>query len=261
MRPVIGAPVKPLVEEDGAEFSVFGNAGTVFYLRTDNTPNRKVMALDVNKPAQADWKTVVPEAKESIESVALIGGRIVTQYLVDVQSRLSMFGLDGSSQGEVPLPGTGAVDGFSGRADSPEIFVMFSSPVFPQSVFAYDAASKQQTPFELAKPPVDVRQYETRALFATSKDGTRVPFFLTWKKGSAQDGSHPTMLYGYGGFSISMLPSFRPDVPAWLELGGVWVTANMRGGAEYGEAWHKAGNLSKKQNVFDDFYRRSGAVD
>jgi len=254
MRPNIGAPVKALIEEDDAEFSVFGNEGPVLYLRTDKaTPNRKVIAVDVTKPAEANWKTVVPEAKEAIESVALIGGRIVAQYLVDVQSKISMFGLDGSSQGDVPLPGTGAIDGMSGREDTPEIFYMFGSPLFPDTVYDYDPQSRQQTSFEAAKPPVDVAQYETRALFATSKDGTRVPFFLTWKKGSALDGSHPTMLYGYGGFSISMLPSYRVDIPAWLERGGIWVTANMRGGAEYGEAWHKAGNLGKKQNVFDDF--------
>ena len=254
MRPNIGAPVKALIEEDDAEFAVFGNEGPVLYLRTDKaTPNRKVIAVDVTKPAEANWKTIVPEAKEAIESMALIGGRIVVQYLVDVQSKISMFGLDGSSQGDVALPGTGAVDGISGREDAPEIFYMFGSPLFPDTVYQYNPQSRQQTAFEPAKPPVDVAQYETKALFATSKDGTRVPFFLTWKKGSALDGSHPTMLYGYGGFSISMLPSYRVDVPAWLERGGIWVTANMRGGAEYGEAWHKAGNLGKKQNVFDDF--------
>ncbi len=110
-----------------------------------------------------------------------------------------------------------------------------------------------RTPFEAAKPPIDADQYETKALFATSKDGTRVPFFLSRRKGLSLDGSHPTMIYGYGGFSISMLPTYRSDVPAWLEAGGIWVTANMRGGAEYGEAWHKAGYLDKKQNVFDDF--------
>jgi prolyl oligopeptidase len=254
LRPAIGAPVKPVFEEDGAEFSVFGNAGPVLYVRSDRAaPNRKVLAVDLAHSSEANWKTVIPESKQAIESVSLIGGRIVAQYLVDVQSRISLFGLDGAPQGELPLPAAGAVMGISGREDTPEIFYMFSSPLFPETVFAYDPQSRQQTPFEAAKPPVDVTQYETKALFATSKDGTRVPFFLTWKKGSALDGNHPTMLYGYGGFSISMLPYYSSDVPAWLELGGIWVTANMRGGAEYGEAWHKAGNLGKKQNVFDDF--------
>ena len=253
-HPAIGAPVKPVIEDDGAEFSVFGNEAQVLYLRTDqDSPNRRVIAVDLAHPAKADWKTIVPEAKQAIETVSLIGGRIVAQYLVDVQSRVAMFGLDGSPQGDLPLPGTGTVAGIEGREDSPEIFYAFSSPLSPTAVYEYDPGSKQQTPFEPVKPPVDVAQYETKALFATSKDGTRVPFFLTWKKGLALDGSHPTMVYGYGGFSISMLPTYRSDVPAWLELGGIWVTANMRGGAEYGEAWHKAGNLANKQNVFDDF--------
>jgi len=254
MRPAISAPVKPLIEDDGAEFAVFGNAAQVLYLRTDqDSPNRRVIAVDLAHPAKAAWKTIVPEAKRAIESVSLIGGRIVAQYLVDVQSRVALFGLDGSPQGDLPLPGTGTVAGIEGREDSPEIFYAFSSPLSPTAVYEYDPGSKQQTPFEPVKPPVDVAQYETKALFAVSKDGTRVPFFLTWKKGLALDGSHPAMLYGYGGFSISMLPTYRLDAPAWLELGGIWVTANMRGGAEYGEAWHKAGNLANKQNVFDDF--------
>jgi prolyl oligopeptidase len=226
----------------------------VLFLRTDqDSPNRRVIAVDVTHPAPANWKTIVPERAQAIESVALIGGRLVAQYLADVQSRLAVFGLDGASQGEVPLPASGTVIGLSGRQDSPEIFYSFTSPLYPATVFVYDAEARRQTPFEAAKPPIDTADYETKALFATSKDGTRVPFFLTRKKGLAQDGSHPTMLYGYGGFSVSQLPQYVQDVPAWLELGGIWVTANMRGGAEYGEAWHRAGMLEKKQNVFDDF--------
>ena len=252
--PKIGAPVRPLIEADDAEFAAFGNAGPVLYLRTDRlAPNRKVIAVDVRHPEPSAWTTIVPEGKEAIEAVGLIGGRFVAQYLVDVQSRLSLFGLDGRPQGDVRLPGTGTVAGIGGRQDSSEIFYAFSSPLFPTSIFSYDVSSKEQTPFEAAAPPVDVSQYETKQLFATSKDGTRVPLFLTARKGLALDGAHPTMLYGYGGFSISTLPAYRSDVPAWLELGGIWVTVNMRGGAEYGEAWHKAGNFEKKQNVFDDF--------
>lgn len=254
LHPKIGAPVKPVVEQDGAEFAPFGNQGSQVFVRTDKgAPNRKVLAIDLAHPAESAWKTALPEGKNSLESVALIGGRLVAQYLVDVQSRISLFGLDGAPQGDVPLPGTGAVLSISGREDTPEIFYTFSSPLYPDTVFAYDPQSRRQTPFEAPKPPVDVTQFETRALFATSKDGTRVPFFLTWRKGSALDGSHPTMLYGYGGFSVTMPPFYNPDVPAWIERGGIWVTANMRGGAEYGEAWHIAGKLAKKQNVFDDF--------
>ena len=253
-RPNITSPAKALIEQDDAEFAVFGNVGPLLYMRTDlDAPNRKVVAFDVKRPEPAAWKTIVPEGKEAIEEVHLIGGRIVAQYLSDVQSRLSMFDLNGASQGALELPGIGTVAGISGRRDEPEIVFGFSSPLFPTSVFAYDPRTKTRTTFEAPKPPVDVTQYETKQLFATSKDGTRVPFFLTARKNLPLDGNNPTMMYGYGGFSISELPTYRADVPAWLEVGGIWVTANLRGGAEFGEAWHKAGSLDRKQNVFDDF--------
>ncbi len=254
LQPAISAPVRPLIEQDGAEFAPIGNAGPVLYLRSDlASPNRKIVAVDVAEPAPSHWKTIVPEGKLAIQDVKLIGGRIVAQYLADVQSRLATFSLKGAPLGDLPLPGTGTVTEFGGREDRPDIFFEFSAPLVPNTVFVYDPQSKQRTPFEPAKPPVDVSQYETKALFAASKDGTRVPFFLTCRKGMALDSNHPAMIYGYGGFSINILPDYWPDVPAWLELGGIWVTANMRGGGEYGEAWHKAGMLANKQNVFDDF--------
>jgi prolyl oligopeptidase len=253
-RPTINAPIRPLVEEDDAEFNAFGNEKSTLYLRTDkDAPNRKVIALDVAHPDPASWKTIVPESKAAIETVRFIGGHIVAHYLVDVQSKLSIFGLDGTPLGDVELPRVGSVAALGGRGDAPDIFFSFTSPLFPTTVFAYDAATKNRTAFEAPKAPIDVAQFETTQQFATSRDGTRVPFFLTARKGLPLDGSHPTMIYGYGGFSSSTLPTYRADVPAWLEMGGVWVTANMRGGAEYGEAWHKAGTFEKKQNVFDDF--------
>jgi prolyl oligopeptidase len=253
-RPFIGAPVKPLVETDDAEFMAFGNVGSTLYLRSDrDAPNRRIIAIDVDRPESAQWRTIVPEQKESIEGINLIGGRLVVHYLVDVQSRLSLFGLDGKLEGEVVLPGAGTIAGVSGRQDAPAIFYSFTSPLFPTTVFSYDPQARQQAPFEPSKPSVDVGQFETMLLFATSRDGTRVPFFVTSRKGIRLDGTHPTMMYGYGGFSITVQPAYHTDVPAWLELGGVWVTVNMRGGAEYGEEWHNAGRLEKKQNVFDDF--------
>ncbi|HET7618505.1 MAG TPA: prolyl oligopeptidase family serine peptidase [Vicinamibacterales bacterium] len=254
MKPNVSAPVKPVIERDDAECSPIGNHGSTVFVRSDlNAPNRKVLAIDLANPAESAWKTIVAEGKQALESVALIGGRIVGEYLVDVQSRLSLFGLDGAPQGTIDLPMAGTVAGISGREDTPEIFYGFTSPLYPTTIFRYDPASKTSTAFEPAKPAVDVSQFETRQMFATSKDGTKVPFFMTARKGIKQDGSNPTMIYGYGGFSITTMPTYRSDVPAWLEKGGVWVTANMRGGAEYGEAWHKAGMLEKKQNVFDDF--------
>ena len=243
-----------MIEADDAEYMPIGNQGPLVFLRSDkDAPNRKVIAVNVQNPAPASWETIVPEQPQAIETVAVIGGRVVAQYLVDVQSRLRLFALDGTAQGEVALPGIGSIGAISGREDSPAIWYTFTSPLTPTTVFRYDPASKTSTPFEPPKLPIDLSGYETKALFATSKDGTRVPFFLTARKGLALDGNNPTMIYGYGGFSISMLPVYTQDVPAWLEMGGVYVTASMRGGAEYGEAWHKAGMLEKKQNVFDDF--------
>jgi len=253
-QPNVHAPVRAVVEADDAEYAPFGNMGTTLYLRTDRgAPNRKVIALDVRHPAPAGWKTVVPEGRTAIESVALIGGRIVAQYLVDVRSRLAVFGLDGRAQPDIDLPGVGAVSAIGGREDEAAVYFQFSSPLSPSTVYAYDPVRKTSAAFEAIKPPLDVSQFETLEAFATSKDGTRVPFFITAKKDLPHDGRNPTMLYGYGGFSISTLPTYRADVPAWLERGGVWVTANMRGGGEYGEAWHQAGMLDRKQHVFDDF--------
>ena len=252
--PNLKAPVKPVIEADDAEYMPIGNQGPLVFLRSDkDAPNRKVIAVNVQNPKPASWETIVPEQPQAIESVAVIGGRVVAQYLVDVQSRLRLYALDGAAQGEVALPGIGSIGAISGRYDSPDIWYSFTSPLTPSTVFRYDPASKTSTPFEPPKLPIDLSGYETKALFATSKDGTRVPFFLTAKKGLALDGNNPTMIYGYGGFSISLLPVYTQDVPAWLEMGGIYVTASMRGGAEYGEAWHKAGMLEKKQNVFDDF--------
>jgi len=252
--PNLKASIKPVVETDDAEFAPIGNQGSVILLRSDkDAPNRKVIAVDLKNPAPAAWKTIVPEQPQALETVTVIGGSVVAQYLVDVQSKLRLFGLDGADQGEIALPGIGTVGALSGREDSPGVWYTFTSPLSPSTVFRYDPATKTSTPFEPPPLPIDLSGFETKAMLASSKDGTKVPFFLTAKKGLPLDGNNPTMIYGYGGFSVSTLPTYRQDVPAWLEMGGVWVTASMRGGAEYGESWHKAGMLEKKQNVFDDF--------
>jgi prolyl oligopeptidase len=253
-HPDIAAHISPVVETDDAEYAPVGSVGSTVYVRSDlDAPNRRILAIDVKNPARDGWKTVVKERPQAIESAGLFGGKIVAQYLVDVQSRIQVFTLDGTESGEIALPGTGTVAALSGREDSTVMFYAFTSPLYPTTVFSYDLKSGTSRAFEAAKPALDVTQFETKALFATSKDGTKVPFFLTSRRNLPLDGSHPAMVYGYGGFSISTTPTYRPDVPAWLELGGIWVTANMRGGAEYGEAWHHAGMFEKKQNVFDDF--------
>jgi prolyl oligopeptidase len=254
MAPKVSAPIRTLDESGDAEYLPFGMRGSTLFVRTDkDASNRRVVTTVLGAPGKGVWKTVVPERKEAIESVGFIGGRIVAQYLVDVQSRLSLFEPDGRSAGDVKLPGTGTVGGFSGRDDRPDIWYAFTSPLTPTTIRRFDQRAGTEATFEAATPPVDASVYETLALLATSKDGTKVPLFVTAKKGLARDGNNPAMVYGYGGFAVSMLPSYRPDVPAWLERGGIWVTVSMRGGAEYGEAWHQAGMLEKKQNVFDDF--------
>ena len=252
--PRIDARIRPVVDVNDAEYMPIGNKGTTVFVRTDkNAPNRKGVAIDLANPGPSAWNTIVPERKEAIENIALIGDRIVVQYLVDVQSRLALFDLGGAPAGEITLPGPGAVAGIRGRQDMRDVWYSFSSPLMPSTVYRFDPATGASEAFEAAKPPMDASLYETRALFATSRDGTRVPLFLTGKKGIRLDGNNPTMVYAYGGFSISTLPTYRQDVPAWLERGGLWVTASIRGGAEYGESWHHAGTLEKKQNVFDDF--------
>ena len=253
-RPRVGGTIVPVVETLDAEYSPIGAYGSRIYLRTDkDAPNRRVIAIDLEDPRPAAWKTVVPEQEQAIEGAVIAGGRVIVHYLDHVQSRVRVFGLDGRPEGDLGLPGVGTVAALAGRGDAPDVWVSFSSPLMPGTVYHYDSDTQLLRAFEPPVSPIDATRYETRALFASSKDGTRVPFFLTARKGLVLDGSHPTMMYGYGGFSISVLPGYRPDVPAWLELGGIFVSVNLRGGAEYGESWHLAGSLDKKQNVFDDF--------
>jgi prolyl oligopeptidase len=252
--PRISSTIRPIVETLDAEFTPIGNYQSRLYVRSDkDAPNRRVIAIDLEDPDPAAWKVVVAEHAHPIEHARVIGGRVVVHHLVDVRSRLQVFGLDGSLDGEIALPGVGSIADIYGRSDLFEAWFVFSSPLVPGTVYRYDLESCRRIAFEPPSPPIDAAQFETHAMFATSRDGTRVPFFLTAKKGLKRDSGNPTMMYGYGGFSISLLPGYRADVPAWLELGGIFVTVNLRGGAEYGEAWHKAGYLDRKQNVFDDF--------
>ena len=252
-RPDVKAPVKPLVEDDGAEYTALGYVGSTLYVKTDeNAPNRKIIAIDLRNPRRETWKTLIPEAKDAIRIASFFGERIVIEYLSDVQSRLAVFDTAGRAQGEIALPDAGSVTGLGGQR-SGRIFFEFTSPLYQPTVFQYNPQDGQVATFEPPSVPIDVRQYETRRLFAVSKDGTRVPFFVTARKDLKLDGANPTLLHGYGGFSISILPAYRPHVVAWLELGGVWVSANIRGGGEYGRDWHRAARGEKRQNAFDDF--------
>jgi len=254
MHPNVTAPLTSIVSEDVAQFQVIGNIGTTAYILTDDdSPRRRVVALDLTTPDRAHMRTIVPESGSAIESATMAGGRIVVQYLEDVKSIVRVFDTRGLPLGAIPLPGVGTVSGISARNDTTRMFYAFTSPLVPESVYQYDVDTRVTTPFKQAKLTFDATLYETVQVFAVSRDGTKVPLFITMKKGTTLDGSHPTLLYAYGGFDISIQPAFSPTIPAWLEQGGIFVTANIRGGGEYGESWHEAGMLTNKQNSFDDF--------
>ncbi len=254
LAPKLDAPVRALYTGHTAAYDPLGVVDGMLYLLTDrNAPNKKVVAVPVDRPDPANWKTIVAESKNSVESARLIAGKLAVNALVDVASEVRFYNLDGTPAGQIKTPGLGSVNGPVGRFGREEVFYTFTSPLYPVTVFRYDMSSGASTPFEAPKLTFDPTQYTTERVFAVSKDGTRVPLFITRRNDLKKDGSNPTMLYGYGGFDISEVPRFRPEIPAILERGGVFVTANMRGGGEYGEAWHEAGMFEKKQNVFDDF--------
>jgi prolyl oligopeptidase len=252
--PKIDAPVRALYAGHTAAYEPLGVVGGTLYLRTDrDAPNGKVVAAAIDKPDPASWKTIVPESRDAIESTRLIAGKLAVNRLVDVASDVKLYNLDGTPAGGITPPGLGAINGPIGRYDRQDVFYSFTSPLNPTTVFRFDPATGKSTPFDPPKLTFDPSPFTTERVFATSKDGTRVPMFITRRKDLKKDGTSPTMLYGYGGFDIATLPTYRSDVPAFLERGGVWVTANMRGGSEYGQVWHQAGMFEKKQNVFDDF--------
>jgi prolyl oligopeptidase len=213
----------------------------------------RVMAIDLRRPARDGWREVVAESEDTLENTALIGGLLVTHYLDDAKSRVRTFDLDGEPVRDVELPGIGTVYGFDGRPSDTETFYGFSSFADPGSIFRYDLESGESTLLHQADVDFDPETYKVSQVFFTSKDGTKVPMFIAHREGIELDGSNPTILYGYGGFNISVTPYFSISRLAWMEMGGVYVVVNLRGGGEYGEAWHEAGIKDRKQNVFDDF--------
>jgi len=253
-NPRLDAPVRPLYPVADAQYDPLGVVNGMLYLRTDkDAPNRRIVAVPIDRPDAASWKTVVPESRNAIEGAGMIAGKIAVNRLVDVASEVELLNLDGSHSATIATPELGAINGPIGRFDRQEIFYSFTSPLRPATVFRFDVRTGASTPFEPPRLTFDPAPYTTERVFATSKDGTRIPVFLTHRKDMKKDGSNPTMLNGYGGFSIATSPTYRSDVPAWLERGGVWATASMRGGSEYGETWHRAGMFENKQHVFDDF--------
>jgi prolyl oligopeptidase len=252
--PHIDAPAVPLYEGHTASYDPLGVVGGLLYLLTNrDAPNGKLVAVPIDRPDVANWKTIVPEGKNAIQGARLVAGRVAVNALEDVASVVRFYRLDGAAGVTIAPPGLGVISGPAGRFDRPEVFYVFESPLYPRTVFRFDPATGRSEPFEPSKRTFDPSLYETERVFFTSKDGTRVPMFITHKKSLKRDGRNSTMLYGYGGFDVPVLPGFASHVLAWLERGGVWATANIRGGSEYGKAWHEAGMREKKQNVFDDF--------
>ncbi len=252
--PQIDARIVPLYEGNTASYDPLGVVSGVLYLLTNrDVSNGKIVAVPIDKPDVTNWKTIVPAGKNAIQAAGLIAGKIAVNALEDVASVVRFYGLDGIAGATITTPGLGVISGPAGRFDRREVFYAFESPLYPRTVFRFDPATGQSLPFEPPKRTFDPARYETERVFFTSKDGTRVPMFITHKKSLKRDGTNPAMLYGYGGFDVAMLPGFAVHVLAWLERGGVWATANIRGGSEYGKVWHEAGMREKKQNVFDDF--------
>jgi prolyl oligopeptidase len=253
-HPEVGGPVVKLIDNFEASYSFIGHDGTTFYFETDkDAPRGRVIAIDITNPAPENWRTVIPEGPDTMQGVSLIGNQFIVRYLHDAYSQIRFYDIDGKWLKDLQLPGLGTVSGLWGKRTDTELFYIFTSFVDPATIFRYDVRTGQSTVFRKSEVKFDPTPYETRQVFYTSKDGTRVPMFITYRKGIKLDGSNPTFLTGYGGFNISMTPSFAVSNVVWLENGGILALPNLRGGGEFGETWHRAGTREHKQNVFDDF--------
>jgi len=246
--------VVELLNDFDAAYNFIDNDGPVFWFHTDLEASRgRIIAIDTRHPERANWREIIPQAPETIESVNIVGNRFIVTYLKDAHTQVKQFHLDGRFDREIELPGIGTASGFGGKRSDTETFFAFSSFTVPGRIYRYDLASNTISIWREAKVAFNPDDFETSQFFCTSKDGTKVPVFVTHRKGLKLDGRRPTLLYGYGGFNISITPSFSVANLTWMEMGGVYAVANLRGGGEYGEDWHQAGTKLQKQNVFDDF--------
>lgn len=246
-----GAVVRPLLAEGDAAYSVIGNDAATFYLLTDrDAPLKKVIALDSQS---GETRTVVEASQDTLQAASLFGEKLLLTYLKSARTQVRVVDLKGNLVREVALPGIGTASGFGGKRSDTETFFAFGSYTTPTSIYRYDLENGVSTLFKGPKVAFDPRQYETKQVFATSKDGTKVPMFLTYRKGLVLDGKNPVLLYGYGGFNIPLTPGFSVSSLVWMERGGIYAVANLRGGGEFGKEWYEAGTKLRKQNVFDDF--------
>ncbi len=245
---------RPVWTEFDDEMAVLDNVGGALLVLTNrHAPNRRVVRIDPAHPDESHWVTVIPERTEPLDGVTTAGGRIFTTYLKDVTTRAYVHDLSGALEREIALPGLGTAVGFSGERDATDVYYTFTSFTAPPTVYRYDITSGESTLFREQSLPFDPSRFETVQVFIPSADGTSIPAFITARKGLSRDGRNPTLVYGYGGFNISLTPAFSALRMAFLEQGGIYVQTNLRGGGEYGETWHRAGMKAHKQNVFDDF--------
>ncbi len=253
LGPEPGEVVELLTDFD-ARYAFLGNDGPVFYFKTDlDAPRSRVIAIDIREPDRRGWKEIIPESVDTLRSASLVYDRLVAIYLHHAHSRVDVFDKRGRLLREVALPGIGTVRGFGGRRQDRETFYVFDGFTLPPTVYGHDLESGESSVVFDSDVDFDSGAYVTQQVFYESRDGTRVPMFITRRKGLKLDGSHPTYLYGYGGFRASLTPRFSVSNLVWMELGGIYAQANLRGGGEYGRAWHEAGTKLNKQNTFDDF--------
>lgn len=251
---VAGAVVVELLTDFDASYDFVGNDGPVFWFRTDlKAPRGRLIAIDTRRPARGDWKEVVGQTEATLTQAGVVGERLVLEYLKDARSQVKLHRLDGSLEREVTLPGIGSAAGFGGKREESETFYSFTGYTTPGRVYRHDLATGETKLWREPKVDFNPDAFETKQVWVTSKDGTKLPMFVTHKKGLKLDGNNPVLLYGYGGFNISLTPAFSVGNLVWMEMGGVYAVPNLRGGGEYGEEWHQAGTKLRKQNVFDDF--------
>ncbi|MBD2664621.1 prolyl oligopeptidase [Richelia sinica FACHB-800] len=243
-----------LINEFVADYSFIDNDDHIFYFRTDlDAPRGRVIAIDIENPHPEHWQEIIPQVPETLESVGVLNHQFVADYLQNAHSQIKIFDLQGNYIREVELPGLGSAGGFGGKKEDRETFYSFTSFTTPGTIYRYDMVTGKSELFRQPQVDFQPEDYEIKQVFYQSKDGTQVPMFITHKKGITLDGNNPTYLYGYGGFNVSLTPSFSVSLLVWMEMGGVYAVPNLRGGGEYGEEWHQAGMKEKKQNVFDDF--------